>query len=623
MTHTTHQFDRFEDVRSALADPALVPERPAAADGSRGASVAWLRATVARFSHGEPHRRRRALVEAELARIAPESLRQAAAVVPGEDTRVTVVRTLAEALGMPQPAAVAHDVIAVAGVYFGGEDAAADEAVARLVRWPAVPLQDGPASTQDGPGWPSYEPGPAEDRPGATSAGSESTTSAGCESTTSLGSESATSAGSEPTALAGSERATSAGSEPTALAGSEPATSVGSESATSAGSESTTDSVPVLDDAALESAASRIGLLVQACEATAALVETAAGNDRLPLSRVLRDLPPVRSMRRVAAGATRVAGREIAEGDVVLLDLAAANRAHPVPLTFGAPPRVCPGRAHALALADGLLRRPTTPFARLHRRADPLLLPNAWDYASAAALAERGFAAVGTTSLGVAAAAGLPDGAAATAEATVSLARHLGKGRFLFTVDAEGGFSDDVAEVAALARALYEAGAAGINLEDGRPDGTLAPMELHAAKIAAVKQVAPTLFVNARTDTHWASRHEDETATRLALYEQSGADGVFVPGLSDPAAIAELTSSLVVPLNILYAPAGPTLAELAALGVRRVSLGSLLYRRALAAAVSAATGIRDGRPTDPAAPSYAEVQALAYARQARDPAAAP
>ncbi|MEU9947581.1 isocitrate lyase/phosphoenolpyruvate mutase family protein [Streptomyces sp. NPDC047939] len=582
MTHTTHEFDRFEDVRAALADPALVPERPAAADGPPGASVAWLRATVARFSHGEPHRRRRALVEAELARLAPESLRQAAAVVPGEDIRFTVVRTLAAALGMPRPAAVAEAVIAVAGVYFGGEDAAADEAVARLVRWPAAPTEVGPGSTEVGPGSTQVGPGCT-----STEVGPDSTeVGPGCTSA-------------EPVSTQVVPGTPSAGSDPTA------------------------EPVPVPFDAAPESAAGRIGLLVQACEATAALVETAVGNERLPLSRVLRELPPVRTTRRVAARATRVAGREIAEGDVVLLDLAAANRAHPVPLTFGAPPRICPGRAHALALADGLLRRPLTPFARLHRRAHPLLLPNAWDYASAAALAEQGFAAVGTTSLGVAASAGLPDGAAATAEATMSLARRLGRGRFLFTVDAEGGFSDDVAEVAALARALYEAGAAGINLEDGRPDGTLAPMELHAAKIAAVKQVAPALFVNARTDTHWASSHEDETATRLALYEQAGADGVFVPGLSDPAAIAELISALVVPLNILYAPGGPTLAELASLGVRRVSLGSLLYRRALAAAVTAATDIRDGRPTDPAAPSYAEVQALAYARQDRDPAAAP
>src|SRR4051794_8692744 len=96
----------------------------------------------------------------------------------------------------------------------------------------------------------------------------------------------------------------------------------------------------------------------------------------------------------------------------------------------------------------------TTAFARLHHRTAPLLLPNAWDHASAAALAAQGFEAVGTTSLGVAAAAGVPDGAAATRAATVALARVLGKSGFLFTVDAEGGFSDDVRDVAALARTL-------------------------------------------------------------------------------------------------------------------------------------------------------------------------
>lgn len=260
-------------------------------------------------------------------------------------------------------------------------------------------------------------------------------------------------------------------------------------------------------------------------------------------------------------------------------------------------------------MAEGLLQRPLTSFARLHHQATPLLLPNAWDYASAAALAAQGFQAVGTTSLGVAAAAGLPDGAAATVEETLTLAGRLGRGPFVFTVDAEGGFSDDPEEVAELARRLYDAGAAGINLEDGRPDGTLAPVELHAEKIAAVKAAVPALFVNARTDTHWLGRQEEETTARLAVYEQAGADGVFVPGLSDPDAIAALTATLVVPLNILYTPTGPTLADLASLGVRRISFGSLLYRRALAAAVATATAIRDGRSTDLTSLSYAEVQA--------------
>ncbi|UED83295.1 isocitrate lyase/phosphoenolpyruvate mutase family protein [Streptomyces profundus] len=509
MTRTVHEFDQAGDVRAALADPALVPELPAlpaGGDAAEGASVAWLRAAVARFSSGEPHRRRRALVEAELARLEPASLWRAATPGPLPEARARVVRTLAEALGMPEPGAVAEAVLVVAGAYFGGGDAAADLAVAELVARLA--------------------PGPR-------------------------------------------------------------------------------------DGAALEAVANRIGLLVQACEATAALVEAASEGDEAPLARVLRESPPVRGMRRVAVRATEIAGREIAEGDGVLLDPVSANRAHPVPLAFGAPPRVCPGRAHALALAEGLRGRPLTPFARLHHRSTPLLLPNAWDHASAAALAARGFAAVGTTSLGVAAAEGLPDGTAATAEATLALARRLGRGGFLFTVDAEGGFSDDPAEVAAWARELHAAGAAGINLEDGRPDGTLAPVELHAAKIAAVKAAVPALFVNARTDTHWLGRRREETSARLATYEQAGADGVFVPGLAEPDGIAALTAALVTPLNILYTPTGPSLARLTALGVRRVSLGSLLYRQALAAALTTATAVRDGLPTDLTAPSYAEVQRLA------------
>jgi 2-methylisocitrate lyase-like PEP mutase family enzyme len=255
--------------------------------------------------------------------------------------------------------------------------------------------------------------------------------------------------------------------------------------------------------------------------------------------------------------------------------------------------------------------RPRTAFARLHDDASaPLLLPNAWDHASATLLAAEGFPAIGTTSLGVAAAAGLPDGAAATAEHTLDLTRRLGRGAFLLTVDMESGFADDPRAVAELAAALHAAGAAGINLEDGRPDGTLTPAPLHAAKITAVKAAAPDLFVNARTDTHWLGRDEAETTTRLTTYERAGADGVFVPGLSTPDAVAALTRALTVPLNILHTPGGPTVPELAALGVRRVSLGSLLYRTALAAAVDTATAIRAGRPTRPTRLGYETVQQL-------------
>ncbi|MFI2207344.1 isocitrate lyase/phosphoenolpyruvate mutase family protein [Streptomyces sp. NPDC020192] len=245
-----------------------------------------------------------------------------------------------------------------------------------------------------------------------------------------------------------------------------------------------------------------------------------------------------------------------------------------------------------------------TPFAGLHHRpGEPLLLPNAWDHASAAALHARGFAAIGTTSLAVAAAAGLPDGQGATREQTLSLARMLGPEPYLLSVDAEDGFSDDPQEVAEFAGALWSAGVVGVNLEDG-----LGPVGRHAAKIAAVKAAVPGLFVNARTDTHWLGDGDDtDTLRRLDAYQQAGADGVFVPGVTDPDRIGALVRRVGAPLNILYSPTGPTVSQLADLGVARISLGSLLYRRALGAALDAVADIVAGRVPGGTTPSYAEV----------------
>jgi len=248
-----------------------------------------------------------------------------------------------------------------------------------------------------------------------------------------------------------------------------------------------------------------------------------------------------------------------------------------------------------------------TAFADLHHTEQPLLLPNAWDHASATALAAQGFQAIGTTSLGVAAAVGLPDGASATRDETLRLTVALGHGPFLLSVDAEGGFSEDPDEVGEFARTLWVAGAVGINLEDGA-----GPVERHSAKIAAAKSAAPDLFVNARTDTYWSgegSRGTGVSATlrRLDAYQRAGADGVFVPGLTDPGTIATLVRHVHVPLNILYSPTGPTLSQLADLGVHRVSLGSLPYRRALAAALETVADIRAGRTPTGTALSYDEV----------------
>ncbi|WP_097251677.1 isocitrate lyase/phosphoenolpyruvate mutase family protein [Streptomyces sp. Ag109_G2-15] len=255
-----------------------------------------------------------------------------------------------------------------------------------------------------------------------------------------------------------------------------------------------------------------------------------------------------------------------------------------------------------------------TAFAALHHRpGEPLLLPNAWDHASAAALAARGFPAIGTTSLAVAAAVGLPDGEAATRDHTLRLALTLGSEPYLLSVDAEDGFSDDPDEVAELAHQLWAVGVVGINLEDG-----LGPAARHAAKIAAVKAAVPGLFVNARTDTYWlGDGDETDTLRRLDAYQQAGSDGVFVPGLTDPARIDALVRRVDAPLNILYSPAGPTVPRLADLGVRRVSLGSLLYRRALGAALDAVSDIAAGRVPGGTTPSYDEVRALERSVSAR------
>ncbi|WP_431963127.1 isocitrate lyase/PEP mutase family protein [Actinacidiphila sp. bgisy160] len=261
-------------------------------------------------------------------------------------------------------------------------------------------------------------------------------------------------------------------------------------------------------------------------------------------------------------------------------------------------------------------------FRALHRAGRPLFLPNAWDRASAAALAARGFPAIGTTSLGVAAAAGLPDAAGATRETTLWLARDLAALPVLVSVDIEGGFGATPEDVAELATDLERLGVAGVNIEDGRPGGAgLTDAALQCELISAMKRTAPGLFVNARTDTYWLGTAEDnraadraeETRRRAAAYLAAGADGIFVPGLADASATAALAAGLDAPLNVLLPPDGPGLSRLAALGVSRVSTGSLLFRAALHAALDTAGRALRGTPLPAGLPSYADAQRLAAA----------
>jgi 2-methylisocitrate lyase-like PEP mutase family enzyme len=242
-------------------------------------------------------------------------------------------------------------------------------------------------------------------------------------------------------------------------------------------------------------------------------------------------------------------------------------------------------------------------FTALHRAGDPLILPNVWDVASAHCLVEAGFRALGTTSLGVAAASGLTDGASATSDETLRLTRSLAKLPVHLTVDIETG------SVAA-AIAVAAAGAAGVNVEDA-----MGPAEAHAVLIRSVKRELPQLFVNARTDTHWQRTGDlAETLRRVRRYADAGADGVFVPGLAEPADIAAVVAAVDVPVNILFLPGRHTVAFLSELGVRRISTGSLLFRAALAACVDAAVAVRDDLVVRPDLPSYTQVNSWSPTR---------
>lgn len=253
-------------------------------------------------------------------------------------------------------------------------------------------------------------------------------------------------------------------------------------------------------------------------------------------------------------------------------------------------------------------------FRALHHADDPLLLPNAWDYASAILLASAGFQAIGTTSLGVAAAHGLPDGAGQAREETVALARRLADLPCLVTIDIEAGFSADPESVADLVEELATLGAAGINIEDGRPDHTLAEVARQCDLISAVRSRVPDLFINARTDTHWldtgTTPDMGDTLARAEAYVAAGADGIFIPGISAARDIAIAVGAIAVPLNVLFLPHRHSLAQLAELGVRRISTGSLLFRAALQTTVETATAIRDGGAIRTDVPTYGEIQRL-------------
>jgi 2-methylisocitrate lyase-like PEP mutase family enzyme len=250
-----------------------------------------------------------------------------------------------------------------------------------------------------------------------------------------------------------------------------------------------------------------------------------------------------------------------------------------------------------------------------------LVLPNAWDAGSARLIESLGTKAIATTSAAVAWSHGYADGdllPVGLLRATVaSIARVI---RVPLSVDVEGGYSDAPAAVGEVVAAVVDAGGVGINIEDGTRAPDLLCAKIEQAKGAA-RKLGVEVFVNARTDVYLSSlvpeaQRLEETVARAERYRAAGADGIFVPGLIEPAEIQAVVAAVPLPLNLLAWPGLPAGAELAALGVRRLSAGSGLARAVLGRAAALTTAfLRDGSsdPLTEATP-YLEMNALMGAR---------
>ncbi|MCC5579590.1 isocitrate lyase/phosphoenolpyruvate mutase family protein [Microtetraspora sp. AC03309] len=263
-------------------------------------------------------------------------------------------------------------------------------------------------------------------------------------------------------------------------------------------------------------------------------------------------------------------------------------------------------------------------FRSLHVAGSPLLLANAWDAASARIVEAAGASAIATTSAGVAWSLGAPDGDRLDRSLALDLvARVAAAVDVSVTADIEAGYADDADGVAQTVRTVLEAGAVGVNLEDAHHGGSspLRPVQEQAVRIGAARRAADEngvpLFVNARVDTYLLSVGDpdtrlDETLARAATYVEAGADGVFVPGLTDLSTIATIVEKAAVPVNVLAGPGAPDVAALAERGVARISMGSSVAQAAYAVARRAALELLGSGTyttlTD--ALDYAEINAL-------------
>jgi 2-methylisocitrate lyase-like PEP mutase family enzyme len=240
-------------------------------------------------------------------------------------------------------------------------------------------------------------------------------------------------------------------------------------------------------------------------------------------------------------------------------------------------------------------------FHQLHAPGSLLVLPNAWDAGSARLFESIGARAIATASSGLNWSQGYPDGGAippgVLAKAVSAIARTIS---VPLTIDIENGYSDDPRAVGVTVGTIIDAGAVGINLEDGALASALLAAKIEAAREAAVR-IGVDLFINARTDVYLRGLvpHDAavaETLARASVYRDAGASGIFVPGVANLEEISALASAIELPLNVMIVPGLATVAELRRRGVRRVSAGPALALTAYdAARLAAEQLIAEGR----------------------------
>lgn len=248
----------------------------------------------------------------------------------------------------------------------------------------------------------------------------------------------------------------------------------------------------------------------------------------------------------------------------------------------------------------------TRLFHALHQQG-PLTLPNAWDVASALIVEAAGAKAVATTSAGVAWSLGAPDGDRLDRDLAIDLVARIARAvKVPVTADIESGFGKTADEVGETVAAIAQAGASGVNIEDGYEDAVRDQSE-QKERLEAARMAAKDLYINARIDIYLRGVGDPAdrlkcTLERAEAYLEAGASGIFVPGVTDVGTIAEL-ARIPAPLNVLAGPGAPAADELAKAGAARISVGTALAEAAYATARKAAEellatgtygGIQDG-----------------------------